>query len=324
MTSSPSSRAEAAPGEPGRPGGPAGPDAPARPAAAAGSVGAALLRACRPKQWVKNTLVLVAPAVGGVVARPGVVLAAGLAALAFVLASSGIYLVNDVADVERDRAHPAKRNRPVASGAVPVPLARVAAGVLLAAALALAAAVRPELLLVVAVYEAAMVAYSLRLKHEPVIELVLLASGFLLRAVAGGAATGVPLSPWFLIATGFGSLFVASGKRYAEARLAASGAVATIRPVLEGYTQTYLRFVWTLSAAVLVLTYALWAFTITTDAESTWSIASTVPFLVAILRYAVVIDRGDAGEPEEILAEDRVLLVSGVVWAALVLGAVYL
>lgn len=284
---------------------------------------AALLRACRPKQWVKNTLVLVAPAVGGVITQRQALLSASVAVVAFVLASAGIYLVNDVADVERDRAHPVKRNRPVASGAVPVPLARASAAVLLVGALALAATVRLELVLVVAVYEVAMVAYSLRLKHEPVIELVLLASGFLLRAVAGGAATGVPLSPWFLIATGFGSLFVASGKRYAEARLAASDPEATIRPVLEGYTQPYLRFVWTLSAAVLVLTYALWAFNITTDAESTWSIASTVPFLIAILRYAVVIDRGDAGEPEEILAEDRVLLLSGVVWAVLVLGAVY-
>jgi decaprenyl-phosphate phosphoribosyltransferase len=272
---------------------------------------------------VKNVLVLVAPAVGGVITQPSAVLAAALAAVAFVLASSGVYLVNDVADVERDRAHPVKRTRPVASGALPLPLARAAAVVLLVAALGLAATVDPELALVVAVYETAMVAYSLRLKHEPVIELALLASGFLLRAVAGGAATGVPLSPWFLIATGFGSLFVASGKRYAEARLAAADPEATIRPALEGYTQTYLRFVWTLSATVLVLTYALWAFTITTDAESTWSIASTVPFLLAILRYAVVIDRGDAGEPEEILAQDRVLLLSGAVWAALVLGAVY-
>lgn len=308
MTSSPSSRAEPA-------------TAPAAPGPTSTAV--ALLRACRPKQWMKNTLVLVAPAVGGVITQPSAVLAAALAAVAFVLASSGVYLVNDVADVDRDRAHPVKRVRPVASGALPVPLARVAAVVLLVAALALAATVRPELALVVAVYETAMVAYSVRLKHEPVIELVLLASGFLLRAVAGGAATGVPLSPWFLIATGFGSLFVASGKRYAEALLAAADPEARIRPALQGYTLTYLRFVWTLSATVLVLTYALWAFTITTDAESTWSIASTVPFLLAVLRYAVVIDRGGAGEPEEILAEDRVLLLSGAVWAALVLGAVY-
>jgi decaprenyl-phosphate phosphoribosyltransferase len=326
VTSSPSS-----PGDARRPAALPTPVLPARPTLAQGAAGPpgvggplrALIRACRPRQWVKNTLVLVAPAVGGVITYPGVLVSTLVAALAFVLASSGVYLVNDVADVERDRAHPVKRNRPVASGALSVPAARVVAVALLVAAPVAAATVRIELAGVVAVYEAAMLAYSVRLKNEPVIELVLLASGFLLRAVAGGTAAAVPLSPWFLIATGFGSLFVAAGKRYAEKVLSDSGSTDEIRPVLAGYTQTYLRFVWTLAAAVLVLTYALWAFTITTDAESAWSIASTVPFLVAILRYAVVVDRGDAGEPEEILANDRVLLAVGVAWAALVLGSVY-
>lgn len=288
----------------------------------------AFVTACRPRQWVKNALVLVAPVVAGVVTHGPEMRATAVALVAFVAASAGVYLVNDIADVERDRAHPTKRRRPIASGAVSVPVARAGAAVLLVGAVLGALTVRVALAEVVAIYVVSVLSYSFWLKNEPVIELVLLASGFLLRAIAGGVAADVPLSPWFLIATGFGSLFVAAGKRYAEVQLVDSGAVqadaGAIRPVLRAYTATYLRFVWTMSAAVLVLTYSLWAFSMATDTEQTTSIISIVPFVVAILRYAVDIDRGSAGEPEEIVAKDRALLVTGLVWAALVFASVYL
>ena len=144
-----------------------------------------------------------------------------------------------------------------------------------------------------------------------------------MRAIAGGVATHILLSQWFLIAAGFGSLFMAAGKRSAEVRLAQDTGV-DIRPVLKHYTPTYLRFVWTLSAGVLVTTYALWAFAMHQATPNEWSVVSIVPFVVALLRYSVDVDSGAAGEPEEIVLHDRMLMALGVIWAACLMASVYL
>ncbi|OIQ85752.1 decaprenyl-phosphate phosphoribosyltransferase [mine drainage metagenome] len=282
-----------------------------------------LVRACRPRQWTKNLLVLTAPIAAGIALESRVAVAMGVAVVAFILASSGIYLINDVLDIETDRAHPTKRRRPVASGELPVRAAWVAAALLLPGALVISAMISWQLVVVVAVYEAVQLWYCLGMKHEPVFELTSVASGFLLRAIAGGVATHVELSQWFLIAAGFGSLFMAGGKRYAELRLA-KDTTTPVRPVLRRYTLSYLRFVWTLSAGVLVTTYALWAFTISQATSNVWSVVSLVPFVVAVLRYAVDVDSGAAGEPEEVVLHDRPLLLLGVIWATCLIISVHL
>ena len=282
-----------------------------------------LLRAMRPRQWPKNILVLAAPAAAGVVHQPQEALETGLAVLAFILASSGVYLVNDVVDIDADRAHPIKRHRPVASGELPAREALLAAVMLLAGGLVVAALPVWQLLAVVALYEAVQLLYCLGLKRLPLVELVSVASGFLLRAVAGGAATGVGLTAWFVAAVGFGSLFVVAGKRSSELLLA-EGATAAIRPVLARYSSSYLRFVWTLSAAVLVTTYALWAAVGGQAALTSWAVISVLPFTVAVLWYAVKVDAGSASEPEEIFLHDRVMQLLLVAWAACFLGSVYL
>ena len=178
-----------------------------------------LLRACRPRQWIKNILVLTAPVAAGIAFQPRAALEMAVAVVAFTLAASGIYLVNDVVDVEADRAHATKKRRPVASGELSVRAAWTAGLVLLLGALVISALLTWQLLVVVAIYEAVQLWYCLGMKHEPVIELTSVASGFLLRAIAGGVATHIALSQWFLIAAGFGALFMAAGKRYAEKRL---------------------------------------------------------------------------------------------------------
>ena len=282
-----------------------------------------LLRACRPRQWVKNVLVLAAPIAGGIAFQPLVVAQMLVVFVAFCVASSGIYLVNDALDVESDRAHATKRRRPIASGELSLRTAWTAAAVLLPAALMLSALLNWQTAMIVAIYEAVQLWYCLGMKNEPVIELVSVASGFLLRAIVGGAATQVLLSEWFLIAAGFGSLFMAAGKRYAEKRMVLKTKVA-IRPVLERYTDTYLRFVWTLSAGVLVTTYCLWAFALRQISSSEWSVVSIVPFVMALLRYAVDVDSGAAGEPEEIVLHDRLLLMLGGIWTACLIASVYM
>jgi decaprenyl-phosphate phosphoribosyltransferase len=190
--------------------------------------------ALRPRQWLKNLLVFAAPLAAGQVFVPDILLPTVIAFVAFCLVSSATYLINDVRDIEVDRQHPTKRTRPIAAGQVKVPVAIGTAAVLTVAALAIAWWDRPELAGVVLAYFAFTLSYSLALKNEPVIELALLAMGFLLRAIAGGIASNLPISQWFLIVAGFGSLFMAAGKRYCEltrrARVDGSAADLRARP----------------------------------------------------------------------------------------------
>jgi decaprenyl-phosphate phosphoribosyltransferase len=174
------------------------------------------------------------------------------------------------------------------------------------------------------VYIGVQLSYCFWLKHQPVLDICIVASGFLLRAIAGGAATGIELSQWFLLAAGFGSLFMVAGKRYAEMMLAEHTG-AKIRKSLERYSASYLRFVWALSATVLITTYCLWAFYEIGETmhNTMWAQISIVPFVVAVLRYAVDVDGGNGGEPEEIALGDRVLQVLAVVWIGMLALAVY-
>ena len=282
----------------------------------------ALLGAVRVRHWTKNALVLAPLLPAADRLSPRALLGALLAFAMFCLISSAIYLVNDVVDLETDRAHPVKRRRPIAAGDVTPRTALGTAVVLVVAGLTLAAAHSVELLLVAGAYVGLMLAYCVRLKHEPVVELGIVASGFLLRAFAGAVAAGIPLSPWFLLAAGFGSLFVAAGKRYAEAQRASRGA-QTVRAVVRAYSRSYLRFVWTTAAALVIATYALWAFQVHDQRDSAWSMASTIPFVVGVLRYAVKIDAGHGEEPEDIILHDRMLLLLGALWAALLTLAVF-
>jgi decaprenyl-phosphate phosphoribosyltransferase len=282
-----------------------------------------LLSAMRPRQWVKNVLVLAAPIAGGQLGSGDVLLGSALAFVAFSMAAAGVYLVNDVHDIEADRAHPKKRFRAIAAGIVPPPLAIGTAIVLFAGALGVAAAASWKLIVVVAVYEVVQLAYCFWLKHQPVIDICIVASGFLMRAIAGGVASDIVLSQWFLLVAGFGSLFMVSGKRYAEFIIAEQTG-AKIRRSLSGYSASYLRFVWTASATLLIMTYALWSFQMRTMSGSVWPIVSMVPFTVAVLRYAVDVDGGKAGEPEDIALSDRVLQVLGVAWVAALAAGVYL
>ncbi len=282
-----------------------------------------VLRTMRPRQWVKNVLVLAAPFAAGDLFAGGIARDLVLAFIAFSLAASGIYLVNDATDVAADRAHPTKRHRPIAAGIVSPRLALVVAVLLLAGALAVSLLAGVALLIVLAAYVAVQLAYCFWLKHQPVLDICIVASGFLLRAIAGGAATDIPLSQWFLLSAGFGSLFMVAGKRYAELMLAERTG-AKIRKALERYSASYLRFVWALSATVLIMTYCLWAFEIREAQHNTvWSVISIVPFVIAVLRYAVDVDGGNGGEPEEIALADWVLQVLALAWIGTLTFAVY-
>ncbi|WP_067857851.1 decaprenyl-phosphate phosphoribosyltransferase [Nocardia shimofusensis] len=289
------------------------------------SLAGGLIKAVRPRQWVKNVLVLAAPLAAGpdTVSDLTVLGHVAIAFIVFCMAASGIYLVNDALDVEADRAHPTKRFRPIAAGVVPVNLAFGLSVLLLTASVLLAFLASWQLAVVMAVYIGIQLAYCFGLKHQAVLDICIVSSGFLLRAVAGGAAANIVLSQWFLLIMAFGSLFMAAGKRYAELQIAL-GTGAKIRKSLEYYTPTYLRFIWTLAATAVVVFYGLWAFEQDRANDTTWFAISMVPFTIAILRYAVDVDGGEAGEPEEIALGDRILQFLAIAWIGAVGVAVYL
>jgi decaprenyl-phosphate phosphoribosyltransferase len=283
-----------------------------------------LLRTARPRQWLKNVLVLAAPGAAGIPIRPGTVAPILGAVAAWCLVSSGTYFLNDAMDVTADRLHPRKRLRAVAAGLVPVRTAKAMAVFLLAAGIGLPSAWGAYgVTAVIATYAAVTISYSLWLKDQPVIDLAAVASGFVLRAISGGIAAGVPISNWFLIVASFGSLFMVAGKRHAE-HVDLRDERGAHRATLEEYSLGYLRYVRSVSSSVAIAGYCLWAFEKADAAGGGFVFKlSIVPFVVAILRYALLLDAGRGGAPEEIVLGDRTLQVLGLIWVALFAVGVY-
>lgn len=285
---------------------------------------AGVLTAMRPQQWIKNVLVVAAPlaTLGGHAQYDyqDVFVKVTIAFLTFCLAASSIYLVNDAQDAEADRQHPTKRLRPIAAGVVSPATAYGVAVVLAAAALTISFMTVPALGAVISVYLVIQLGYCLGLKHQAVFDICIVSSAYLIRAIAGGVATGIPLSQWFLLVMAFASLFMVAGKRYAELQLAEETG-AKIRQTLEIYTSSYLRFVWTMSASAVIVFYGLWAFE--RDGHSGyWFATSLIPVTLAILRYAIDVDRGMAGEPEDIVYRDRVIQMQGLAWIGCIGAAI--
>jgi decaprenyl-phosphate phosphoribosyltransferase len=294
------------------------------PPARSSSLAAGLLRTARPKQWVKNVLVFAAPGAAGVLTHAGPLARTAAAFVVFCLAAAGTYYLNDSLDFEADRRHPLKRHRPIAAGVVPLGLARVLGALLLAVSVGLAWPIAGwKLALTVGLYVGLTLTYSLWLKHQPVIDIAAVAAGFVIRTIGGGVAAGVPISQWFLIVASFGSLFMVSGKRSSEFDEMGQDRAAT-RVTLSFYTAAFLRYVRSVTSSVAIAAYCLWAFEKANAAHThIWFELSIVPFVLGILRYALVLETGAGGAPEEVVLGDRTLQVLGLVWAVLFAVGVY-
>ena len=283
----------------------------------------AMVREARPKQWVKNFLVLTAPLAAGRIDDGTVLGASAIAFAAFCLAAAAVYYANDSLDVEADRMHPKKRYRPIAAGLIPIPLAWATVVVLSIAAIGVAFTANVGTAAVIAIYLAMHLSYSAWFKHILVLDLALVAGGFLLRAMIGGVAADIPLSQWFLLTTAFGSLFVVAGKRHSEMILMGEAA-ATTRKSLAAYSESYLRFVWQMAAWLNILTYALWAFSLGQgESGVNWHEISIVPWSFLFLRYAMFVDSGKAGEPEDVVFGDPVILSISAIWLACFAAGVF-
>jgi decaprenyl-phosphate phosphoribosyltransferase len=278
-----------------------------------------LLRACRPRQWTKNLLVLAAPCAAGVIDRPLVAAQVAGAFAVLCLVSSATYLVNDVRDREQDRLHPRKRTRPVAAGELSPRAALTFAAAFALIGLVAAAAIAPALGAVALGYLLLTASYSLWWRRVVVADILAIAGGFVLRALAGGAATDIYLSRWFLIVTASCAVFLVAAKRYAELREHVGSGPA--RATLEHYSTLGLRLTLVAAAAIGGIAYVSWAFT--RPAHVAWYALSVVPFLLWLARYASLVGAGAGQAPEELILRDRTLLALGVVWAFLFLGGVY-
>ena len=281
-----------------------------------------MIRAMRPRQWLKNILVFAAPGAAGVLDTPSDLVATLIAFVAFCLAASGIYVWNDLGDLEADRAHPTKRDRPIAAGLVPLRVARTMGVLLPIAALGVAAATgRWQTVAIVAVYIALTLSYTFWLKEVAIIDLLAVASGFVLRAAGGAVAVDVPMSRWFVLCVTFGSLFIVVGKRYAE--LQELGAGSGTRITLDTYTPGFLRMLLSVSLGGALISYCVWAFETAIGQDFPFYELSIVPMIAALFRYLLVLERGEGSAPEEVFASDRVLQLAGLVWVIIYGVAVY-
>jgi 4-hydroxybenzoate polyprenyltransferase len=284
----------------------------------------ALLASLRPRQWVKNLFVFAGVIFSEQLLTPRVWPA--LAAFAIFCGLSGaIYLFNDVADADKDRLHESKRLRPVASGALPVGAALGFGVLLLAGCLAAAFRLGPAFGLVALAYGALLTAYSVWLKHLVILDVLTVAGGFVLRAVAGAVAVDVEISGWLLICTILIALFLALGKRRHEYR-SLTGDAAGHRPILAEYSEGFLDQMISVVTASTVTTYALYTMSPETVAKfQTRLLPLTLPFvLYGVFRYLYLLYRRDlGGNPSDLLVTDRGLVLDAILWMAATLAIIY-
>lgn len=285
----------------------------------------ALIKTMRPRQWTKNVFIFAALVFDKQLLSPDSFLRTLAGFALFCLISSSVYIFNDLADVEADRKHPEKKNRPIASGKLPINAAWIAGIALVIVTFALSWLLSTNFLVVVVLYFLINMAYSKWLKHIPILDVLIIASGFVLRVHAGVTLIDVErFSPWLYVVMTLLSLFLGFGKRRAELALLAHGA-GSHRKVLDGYTLPLLDQYIMIVSGTTIVAYSLYTFS-APNVPDNHSMMLTIPFVVyAIFRYLYLIEVKHAGgAPEEILLSDRPFQIAMILWGAAVLAIFYL
>jgi 4-hydroxybenzoate polyprenyltransferase len=285
----------------------------------------ALLVSLRPKQWIKNGFVFAALVFDGQLTNLPALLHTTLGFVLFCLASSSIYLINDVRDFEEDRRHPTKRNRPLPSGRLPISLAWAAAAALAVVSIGGGFLLEPAFGGIVLAYVLLFVVYSFRLKHVPILDVFAIAAGFVLR-VAGGVAliTVMRFSPWLYVCTTLLALYLGFGKRRAELQLLAESA-GEHRRVLDGYTLPLLDQLIIIVSGATIMAYSLYTFS-AENLPGNHLMMLTIPFVMyGIFRYLWLIQvKAAGGAPDELILTDRPLLATFLLWGLAAVGVLYL
>ena len=285
----------------------------------------ALLRAIRPKQWIKNTILFSALVFDQQLFQIEPLLRTISGFILLCMAASAVYLINDLADLEQDRLHPKKKQRPLASGALSTSVGQTAAVVFGLSSLGLGFALGTGFGLILLTYVGINLLYSFYLKHIPIIDVLVLASGFVLRVGAGVVLITVQrFSPWMYVCVTLLALFVGLGKRRAEMVLLNESANAT-RRVLDGYTLPYIDHLLTIVSSTTIVAYSLYTFS-ADNLPANHLMMLTIPFVIyGIFRYLYLIHvEGEGGAPEELLLRDRSLMATAALWALSVVIVLYL
>ena len=285
----------------------------------------AIIRAMRPRQWPKNVFIFAALVFDEQLTQKEPLLRTIAGFVLLCLISSAVYLLNDIADVESDRQHPTKRNRPIAAGQLSIPLALVLAIAMAAFALAAGFALEPSFGWIITLYFVINLLYSLWLKHKPIIDVMIIAAGFVLRVAAGVVLIEVArFSPWLYVCTTLLALIIGFGKRRAEIILLADGANAH-RKVLDGYTIGFLDQLIVVVSATTIMAYSLYTFS-ALNLPSNHLMMLTIPFVIyGVFRYLYLIHVEDAGgAPEELILSDRPLLATLIFWGLLAVAILYI
>ena len=277
-----------------------------------------MVQALRPKQWIKNLLVVAAPLAAAKLFHSGVPQNLLLAFFAFAFVASAGYIINDLRDVERDKTNPTKSHRPLASGKISKNQAHLLIVLCIIAGIGLALSLNLAFQITLLCYFIFTTSYSFGLKHQPVIELMIVALGFVMRAIGGAAATNTPISKWFLVVTAFGSLVVVTSKRLAEAESLAN---VNVRPVIREDPLPFLRFVLATSAGVTLTGYSLWALSL--NQSTPYAAISLLPLCLGLFRYVWMVEKGSGEVPEDLLLRDPVLITSAVSIALLLAFSIY-
>ena len=290
------------------------------------SISVALVKAMRPRQWVKNGVIFAALIFDQQMTPDNMpaILRTAAGFIIFCLLSGIVYIINDIADVEADRQHPEKRNRPIASGRLPVPIARAYAIAAIIVIFPISILLSPQFAAIALTYLLLNLAYSFKIKHIPLLDVFTIALGFLLRVAAGVVLIEVArFSPWLYVVTTLGSLYLGFGKRRAELALLADGANAH-RRVLDGYTLPLLDQLITIVSATTIIAYSLYTFSAPNLPEN-HVMMLTIPFVIyGIFRYLWLIQvKHSGGAPEDVLLSDRPLQVSIILWGLSVLLIFY-
>ncbi|MEJ5203104.1 MAG: decaprenyl-phosphate phosphoribosyltransferase [Anaerolineales bacterium] len=284
-----------------------------------------LLKSMRPRQWTKNAFVLAAVIFDRQLTHPDALLRSLAGFFLFCLLSSSVYIINDIADREADRQHPRKRNRPIASGKLPLSVALAAAALLAIASLGIAYYLTPSFFFISLAYFLIFLAYSKWLKHIPLIDVLMIAAGFVLRVAGGVSLISVErFSPWLYVVTTLLALYIGFGKRRAELTLLADNA-ENHRPVLDGYTIPFLDQLIVIVSGTTIVAYSLYTFS-APNLPQNHSMMLTIPFvLYGIFRYLYLVQvEEEGGAPEDLVLTDRPLQITILLYGIAVLIIFYL
>ncbi len=274
----------------------------------------------RPRQWSKNLFIFAVPLAAGQIFQIDVLINTVITIILFSFVSSSIYILNDIRDIDLDRNHPIKSNRPLPSGVLTIKVAYFYFITVLALGLGGAVLFSRKLFILFLVYLGLQILYIFIFKHIPILDLFTISFGFVIRALSGGLVSEIPVSQWFLAVTFSGALFVISGKRFSElVNIPNSGT----RPVLKKYSVPFLQVIWTTSLNISLVFYALWAIELGNGFKDNLALLSALPFAALLFQLSRKIQGGAAEFPEEEFFQNKDVLVPLFLWALIFMIRVY-